>query len=76
METREKIIVGVGIILFVGVFYYAVAWEKNHPCIQSHKELQYQQPLGLVVGGSKYGGGISVPMGNIKPVEVEVCDLR
>jgi len=43
-------------------------------CVKSHTETQYKSPPSVVVGGGKYGGGIALPLGNAKPVQVEVCD--
>lgn len=44
------------------------------PCKRSHVEKQYKTPLSVVVGGGEHGGGIAVPIGNIREVEVVVCD--
>ncbi len=76
MDRTEKIVVSlIGIIIFV-IIVGSIIWYKNHPCIQSHMETQYEAPISVVVGGGKYGGGIGIPIGNIKPVQVEVCDVR
>jgi len=64
------------VIAFVGIVSFLIYDGYKHPCIISHFETQYEAPIGMVVGGSKYGGGVSIPMGNMKPVQVEVCDLH
>lgn len=43
-------------------------------CVRSHSEIQWEAPPSMVVGGGKYGGGIALPMGNMRQVQVEVCD--
>lgn len=67
---KYLILIGAVLIIGWGIYSYHLA----HPCIKSHTETQYEAPPSVVVGGSKYGGGIAVPIGNITPVQVIVCD--
>lgn len=73
--NRENIFITIGVIILVVFIIWQIKYNKEHPCISYHTETQYEQPLSVVAGGSKYGGGIAIPMGNIKPVQVEVCDI-
>jgi hypothetical protein len=47
---------------------------KHYVCVHSHKETSIEMPLSIVVGGSKYGGGVGVPLGDAKEVTNDVCD--
>lgn len=60
-------VVGISIVL---LFAGAWAYESHNPCIKSHQEIQYKPPMQVV------SGGISIPLGNVEPVSVTVCDLR
>jgi hypothetical protein len=79
MSNIERIIIA-AIILLIGGFIWVDIREstldKRHPCLQSHVETQYEAPVGVVVGGGKYGGGVSIPIENLKPKQVTVCDIR
>ena len=72
MGTLVKIAMVVGAGLLLGLFITAILNPRE--CISSHVETQYRQPMSMVVGQSKDFGGVAVPLGNMKPVEVEVCD--
>lgn len=63
-------------IIVVGIIIGMAVYDASHPCKISHTEIQYQVPPSVVVGGSKYGGGVGIPMGNAKPVQVVICDER
>lgn len=39
-------------------------------CVKTHKEMQTKMPYYY----TPKGGGIAIPLGNVKQVEVEVCD--
>ena len=67
----KEIIIGIIIILGIGsIVWFFSGWE----CTSYRTETQIEMPMGIVVGGSKYGGGISVPMGNARQVEKQVCN--
>ena len=70
MTTREKIIITSFITIVAGFTLYFGSRE----CKNGHNEKQIQMPVSVVVGGSKYGGSIGIPVGNAKEVEVFVCD--
>jgi hypothetical protein len=75
--TAKQVLVVFLIAGFVfGSIFQLARWYENHPCKLSHIETQYEQPPTMVVGGGKNGGGFGVPLGNIKPVQVTVCDER
>lgn len=59
------------VVFYIGGSIYLAL---THHCVASHDEVQYEMPPGVVVGGSKYGGGVSIPVGNARPVNVTVCD--
>ena len=71
---REKLMTGI----FLGALCICLVWAiyciGTMECIKSHTEKQMVMPTGIVVGGSRYGGGVSIPIGNEREVEVEVCD--
>ena len=73
---KTIIMVTILIVICVGAIVSVPIYEKIYPCRQGHTEIQYQAPVSVVVGGSKYGGGIGIPMGNMTPMSVEVCDKR
>lgn len=56
----------IGLILLAGC--------KHYTCIHTHPEQFVDQPPGIVVGGTKYGGGVSVPMGPGHVYTEQVCD--
>lgn len=62
------------LVAFIGIVAGLVWKGATTECKSSHMETQYKQPASVVVGQSKDFGGIAVPMGNMRPVEVEVCD--
>lgn len=59
------------VVVAVGLGMYKLSVYK---CISSHTEIQYQMPPGMVMGGGKDGGGVSIPLGNARPINVTVCD--
>lgn len=79
-DTRElitKFSIGLAIISLVCFLLIDfIDYYQTHPCLESHVETQYKQPMSVVVGGGKNGGGIGVPIGNIRAVQVTVCDKR
>lgn len=70
MTTIEKIVLGIIVVGVIVLIYVGATAE----CLESHKEMQWQQPPSMVVGQSEYFGGVAMPLGNIKQVEVTVCD--
>ncbi len=71
---REKLFQAIGIIIvIIGVGYFIANFEVPE-CLNGHTETQWEMPVGVVVGKTEYFGGISVPVGNAKQVEVFVCD--
>lgn len=76
IETIIIVIIVAILGFLIGIPVYEHFYNKKHPCIQSHTEIQYKAPASVVVGNGKYGGGVAIPIGNMKPVSVEVCDLR
>lgn len=69
-NIMKKIIYGfiIGTVLII-----VVVLLLGTQCVSSHTEKQLQMPVGVVVGGGN-SGGISVPVGNAREVEVWVCD--
>lgn len=65
------IICGVFGSVFLGI-KSGIEYEKEHPCIKSHIEKQYDPPTYMVPQGTN----IAMPMGNGKWVDVKVCDQR
>lgn len=68
------IIIGLFIVMGLAVSLFAIIYPLTHTCVAFHKETQYQLPPGVVVGGGKSSGGVSIPLGNMRPVNVTVCD--
>lgn len=71
----------IGIIITVVVLslsgwgiYSLVTLGTSYECIKSHTEKQFEQPMSINTGGGKYGGGVNIPLGNIRQVDVTVCD--
>lgn len=63
------------VISIIGIISGLIYFYATHECVQSHVETQYQQPVTMNTGGGKDGGSsLNIPLGNIKPVQVEVCD--
>lgn len=80
----ERIIqVAIIIIVVVGVWCglsflankYA-QFEREHPCIKSHVEIEYRQPMVYNASLGEGSGSIGVPLGNIQQIEKTVCDER
>lgn len=57
-------------LLVAGIVYLISGYE----CVAGHNETQYQPPPTINVSMGEGQGSIGVPVGNIKPVEVWVCD--
>ncbi len=74
--TTIEIIIITVVLMALGLLGYQYIYEATHACIRSHFETQYIAPPSVVVGGSRYGGGVALPVGNLRPVNVEVCDER
>lgn len=78
MENIFPWVVGIIIAALFGWILWGLGSEAyysmTHHCVKSHEETQYEAPPSVVVGGGKYGGGVAVPVGNLKPVQVSVCD--
>ena len=71
MDIIKNTIIGVIVISgILSIIWLCSGWE----CTGYHTETQIEMPLGVVVGGSQYGGGISVPLGNARQVEKQVCN--
>ena len=75
MDSLEKILLSflaLIIFSFIGITIY----QGTRECLSGHYETQYEAPISIVVGGNSKGnfGGVGIPVGNIKPVEVFVCD--
>jgi len=64
-------IVILAVVLIAGIFTYVLSRE----CEYGHIETQWDMPSSMVVGGGNNGfGGVAIPVGNAKQVEVFVCD--
>jgi hypothetical protein len=60
-------------LLLLGFGFIAIKFEQEHPCIKSHVETQTELPMYLQPGKD---GGVAIPLGNIRQVQVTVCDVR
>lgn len=67
-------ILGIFVLAALGVCGYYLFFTLTHKCLVSHEEIQYQAPISTVVGGGSNGGGMAIPLGNIRPIKVMVCD--
>jgi len=64
MNIREIILV----LIFVTIVGLVIFSFSGYECAKSRTEIQYQQPIGYV------SGSISIPLGNVRPVEVTICE--
>lgn len=79
MENEEIVllvlIIGFG-LLIPAMIYGLTKYEQKHPCLESHKEVQYNVPPSVVVGQNGSFGGVAVPLGKATPEKRTICDKR
>lgn len=75
LDSLILVIVALVIVGAIGLIVISSIYQTiYHPCVHYHAEQQIENAPAVVVGGSKYGGGIAMPLGNGRIVNVQVCD--